>query len=423
MPAPESVDELSAADRIDEDRGGTKRPARRTARSKARNADEKETPAPKKRGRPRKTEKRAENEEYFDDDDDDSLFADTRGAAGRKTGASGKARSKKPFQDDFEDESARPARKSRLFGKGEDDGGDRAPFKKRQRHPFVAARDEDENERNNTRRAGRNDYSVDEDERGRRAFRFEASDADDDDEDDFSGGDATIVDADWEDVNEYGRPRGFGRRVRAERRRETALARVEDVGRFNSSLFDEEFFASLHVTPKELERAIRKARRRAEAREKNRLTPWRAFGWSAWFAAVAGALYAVVVYRDQIVQIAPSTADAYAVVGIETRPFGLAIENVRHRLAMSTGGPMIEITGELRNDGDAQISAPLLQAEALGPRGALLSRWTFSPSETEVGAGSAISFVTRAPAPDGVSEVALSFAPVTSVLDPGSNRN
>jgi len=221
---------------------------------------------------------------------------------------------------------------------------------------------------------------------------------------------ATIVDADFEDVD--GAPdRGFGRRIRAERRRATAVARVEDVRPFSADYLDEEFFASLQVTPKELERALRKARRRAEARDKNRLTPWRAFGWTAWAAMVAGAVYAGLAYRDDIVRIAPQAADAYAVIGVETNPSSLAIGDVRHRLAMSTAGPTIEITGSLRNDTGANAAAPLLQAEALGARGELLSRWTFSASEAEIAPGDSISFVTRAPAPEGVAEVALSFAP------------
>ncbi|MEZ5894738.1 MAG: hypothetical protein R3C58_16535, partial [Parvularculaceae bacterium] len=226
-----------------------------------------------------------------------------------------------------------------------------------------------------------------------------------------------VVDADWEDVDGDGdRSRGFGRRIRAERRRATALARMEDVRPLDPESLDEEFFASLRVTPRELERAIRKARRRAEARDKNRLTPLRVIGWVAWTAAIIGAGYGLIAYRNDIVKMAPKAADAYAVIGIEANPYGLSIENVHHRLAMSTGGPMIEITGNLRNETDAPVSAPLLQAEALGPKGELLARWTFSAKDGDVAIGGSVDFSTRAAAPDGVSEVALSFAPETAGL-------
>ncbi|HXI86997.1 MAG TPA: hypothetical protein VNH64_06030, partial [Parvularculaceae bacterium] len=226
---------------------------------------------------------------------------------------------------------------------------------------------------------------------------------------------APIVDADFEDVeNDDAQERGFGRRLRAERRRATALARLDDLDPIAERVFNDEFFAALRVQPKELERALRKARRRAEAREKNRMTPLRALGWSAWIGVIAATSFVVYAYRNNIVAIWPKAAGAYAVVGIDANPFGLKIENVEHRIAMSTGGPTIEITGDLKNDGADPAKTPLMQAEALDAHGELLSRWTFNLDETEVPGGESAEFSTRAPAPEGVTEVALSFAPETS---------
>ena len=224
---------------------------------------------------------------------------------------------------------------------------------------------------------------------------------------------AVIVDADFEDVDgeDADTERGFGRRLRAERRRATALARIEDLEPVAERLFNDEFFAALRVQPKELERAIRKARRRAEAREKNRMTPLRALGWSVWIGIVAATCFVAYAYRNDIVALWPKAAGAYAVIGIEANPHGLRIEQVAHRFAMSTGGPTIEITGVLRNDSNAGVTAPLMQAEALGPKGELLARWTFALDAAEIGKGASADFVTRAPAPEGVVEVALSFAP------------
>lgn len=231
-----------------------------------------------------------------------------------------------------------------------------------------------------------------------------------------------VVDADFEDVGApqadyYDDPlaKGFGRKVRDNRRRETALARLEDLEPVAERIFNEEFFTALRVQPKELERAIRKARRRAEAREKNRLTPLRAIGWSAWVGAIAACAFVAYSYRNNIVAMFPNAKTAYDAVGIEANPYGLKIEGVTHRVAMSPEGPVIEILGRLRNEEKAEVAPPLLQAEAIGADGKVLSRWTFAAEASKVRAGATADFSTRAPAPDGVSEVLLSFAPAEGV--------
>ncbi len=442
VPAPEPIEDLKPAARIEEDDEAPAKPKRASSRLKVRKEEEEEKP--QRRAAARKAAKDVEeeaDEAGFDDDEDDALFDTPIMAATRKAKASSKSARNTTAKTAAKDKEDKPARKtahkpasSRARGKDADDDEpaekgwrkgkqffvpDEDEAEEKDRRPFFARRDKDkkdDDQRTSRREALRFTRREDED------AEDDAYDYDDDadavyEDDDYASSEATIVDADWEDVDDYGgRQRGFGRRVRAERRRATALARMEDVRRFDPNVFDEEFFASLRVTPRELEKALRKARRRAEARDKNRMTPLRAFGWSAWVAAVAGTIYAVVAYRDEIVKIAPSAADAYAVVGIEANPYGLVIENVRHRLAMSTGGPTIEITGSLKNQSGDAVAAPLLQAEALGPRGELLSRWTFEPSDTQVLEGAAVDFITRAPAPEGVAEVALSFAPTQSMV-------
>lgn len=244
-----------------------------------------------------------------------------------------------------------------------------------------------------------------------------------------------VVDADFEDVDapradyiDDPLSKGFGRKVRDDRRRQTALARLEDLDPVAERIFSEEFFTALRVQPKELERAIRKARRRAEAREKNRMTPLRAIGWSAWVGVTAACVFVGYSYRNNIVAMFPNAKTAYDAVGIEANPYGLKIEGVTHRVAMSPQGPVIEILGRLRNEERADAISPMLQAEALGADGEVLSRWTFAASAEKVRAGEFADFSTRAPAPDGVSEVLLSFAPaegvkvsVGDILKPQSN--
>lgn len=397
----------------------------------------------------RRNARKLRDDDISDEDGDDSLFEAPRRKSADSEYRYHQPRSRSRAHDDdrdFDDDEDLRARKTRRAKLRDDDLDlddvvDDEPVRKswRKERP-DAVEDDDADEKERRPFFARLRRSKDEDDepvgpaRGakkRESLRFADDEADyDDDEydaeydDDYDRAgarvdrDGYVVDADFEDVDDdEARPRGFGRRIREGRRRATALARMEDVRPLDPAALDEEFFAALRVTPRELERAIRRARRRAEAREKNRLTPFRVFGWTAWLAAVAGACYAIVIYRDDIVKMAPKTADAYAVIGIEANPYGLAIENVRHRLAMSTGGATIEITGNLRNESEAGIATPLLQAEALGANGELLARWTFTASQLDVDQGETVDFVTRAPAPDGVTEVALSFAPDKSVLD------
>ncbi|MBY0423340.1 MAG: zinc-ribbon domain-containing protein [Parvularculaceae bacterium] len=229
-----------------------------------------------------------------------------------------------------------------------------------------------------------------------------------------------VVDVDYEDVADDAADLREGRRLRAERRRATALARVEDYEPIAERLFDEEVFAALRVQPRELEQALRKARRRAEAREKNRMTPLRAVGWVVWLAVAGVTAFAAFTYRNEIVALWPKAAGAYAVVGIEASPYGLRIENVGHRLAMSTNGPTIEITGRVRNAGEGPATAPALHAEALGPSGEILAQWTFEVDGGRIEKGDSAAFSTRAPAPEGVAEVALSFASLSGADAPGA---
>jgi hypothetical protein len=141
----------------------------------------------------------------------------------------------------------------------------------------------------------------------------------------------------------------------------------------------------------------------------------RALGWSAFVGAIAAAGFVAYSYRNDIVAMFPNALGAYQAIGIEARPFGLDIEGVTHRVAMAPEGPVIEILGRLRNAGGASVAAPALQAEAVGADGKILSRWTFAAQSGDVGPGETVAFSTRAPAPDGVSEVLLSFAPAEGV--------
>jgi len=234
-----------------------------------------------------------------------------------------------------------------------------------------------------------------------------------------------IVDTDWEEVAQpYHGARRQDRhdpRVRERPARAQAASHDTNAGpagwktapqRGNAFPDDApgEVFAAINVQPRELERALRKVRRKAEARHKNRLTPFRLLGWFLLIIVCTGTFGGLFLYRDEVMKRWPGTARAYAVIGIDAKPFGLRLENISHRLALSTAGPVLEISGELHNDGNAPVETPLLLAEALDSRGRLLSGWTFDPQEAVIAGGAYTAFSTRNRAPTGVAEVVLSFA-------------
>jgi len=357
--------------------------------------------------------------------------------------------------DDEPRRDAAPRREGRIrFDDAYEDDVAEPLFASAPRHAARTARNDEEDPRDSARPTRRDNFHADESADGEAARRADARGsargAEHRDDPQHApraphdilrrdGGDpdvaatrgrksGNVVDADFEDID--GAPsrrdsvplgRGFGRKLgdereeRDERRSATALARYEDLEPIAERVFNDEFFTALRVQPKELERAIRKARRRAEAREKNRLTPMRALGWSGFVGAIAAAGFVAYSYRNDIVAMFPNALGAYEAIGIEASPFGLKIEGVTHRVAMSPDGPVIEILGRLKNAGETAVNAPMLQAEAVGAEGQILSRWTFSARAGEVRGGETIDFSTRTPAPEGISEVLLSFAPAEGV--------
>ena len=175
-----------------------------------------------------------------------------------------------------------------------------------------------------------------------------------------------------------------------------------------------EFHAAISVQPRELEEALHRIRRKTEVREKNRLTPGRVFGWMMLVSLSLAGLFSAYHFRDNIVSILPASEKLYASFGIQANPFGLSLENLSHRVAMSTAGPILEISGELHNGSLDTRPPPLLLAEVLDGRGKLLASWTFAADPISIAPGQHIAFTTRYPAPDGLTDVVLSLAPEKS---------
>jgi len=229
-----------------------------------------------------------------------------------------------------------------------------------------------------------------------------------------------IVETKWEAINDQPPYKGPERRAaksiqQAKQSIRKKLGSV--VQTVDENDVPSEFFASINVQPRELENALKRVRRKAEAREKNRLTPLRLIGWALLFTFIFATIYSGYRYRDDVVRLWPGSEKVYASIGIKAHPYGLSLDNITHRVALSTNGPVIEISGELFNKGDKSITPPLLLAEVLDEQGRLLSSWTFKPDSKILAKGARATFQTRHLAPNNVTEVVLSIAPEKSQIN------
>ncbi|MEM9233160.1 MAG: hypothetical protein AAGA69_02850, partial [Pseudomonadota bacterium] len=164
--------------------------------------------------------------------------------------------------------------------------------------------------------------------------------------------------------------------------------------------------------------AALKFRERIRARERNRLTPMRCVGWSAWVLA-AVSLVVVLGDRDLMERTWPKSADAYAILlGAPEIPATLQLENVTTRYALSLEGPVLEIRGTVVNVGEAPV-LPLLELSVDGQP--VVAQEAVAISEVSVPVRGERPFVVRAMVPEGSSraDIRLSAGEQTVPTGPG----
>jgi predicted Zn finger-like uncharacterized protein len=109
-------------------------------------------------------------------------------------------------------------------------------------------------------------------------------------------------------------------------------------------------------------RAAPTARARAEGRSS--VMVW------AGAAALAAALIAgVIVFRQEVVRLWPSSSAAYAGLGLAVDGGGLVLEHVHVEPAFLGGRPVLSVTGAIRNVRDQAVEAPPVRVTLLNRAG------------------------------------------------------
>jgi predicted Zn finger-like uncharacterized protein len=89
--------------------------------------------------------------------------------------------------------------------------------------------------------------------------------------------------------------------------------------------------------------------------------------WAGGAVVVLGLAVAAIVFRGQVVKLAPASQGAYAAVGLPVS--ALAIENVHAEPTFQGGQPVLAVSGAIRNSRDVAATAPSLRVSLLDKAG------------------------------------------------------
>ena len=127
-------------------------------------------------------------------------------------------------------------------------------------------------------------------------------------------------------------------------------------------------------------------------------------------AAALAASMAAIGAREAIVAIAPETAAAYAAIGLPVNLRGLAIEDVRARLADDQGERILLVEGEVANLRAGEAPAPDLRIALRAADGRELYVWTTRSPKNRLGPRERARFAARLAAPpEGVADALVKF--------------
>ena len=132
--------------------------------------------------------------------------------------------------------------------------------------------------------------------------------------------------------------------------------------------------------------------------------------WAVLAAGFALVILAAVVFRVQVVRLAPATAGAYAFARMPVNPTGFVIDEVQGGPALSGGRLATVVTGLQRNVESDARPAPPLRVSLIDNGGRSLTSQVVAPTAAPVLPGEArpfrISFIDAPPA----AQVQVEFA-------------
>lgn len=129
-------------------------------------------------------------------------------------------------------------------------------------------------------------------------------------------------------------------------------------------------------------------------------------------AVAALVLGGAVVFRQQVADIVPATAPAFAAIGLPVNTLGLVIEGVKQQKTFQAGRPVLSVTGSIRNVRKASIEAPPIRINLVDKDGKPVAGVLAQPLNAKLPPGATRYFaVTLADPPAGSFALDISFEP------------
>lgn len=124
--------------------------------------------------------------------------------------------------------------------------------------------------------------------------------------------------------------------------------------------------------------------------------------WAGLASCFVGLFAAAYLFRVDVVKLYPSTAGAYAAVGVPVNPTGLEFEKVKADPA-ADGLPAVVVTGLVRNVEKETAHVPPVVVSLLDKGGKKLATRVVKISNTPIAPGKALSFSVALADPDATT--------------------
>lgn len=133
--------------------------------------------------------------------------------------------------------------------------------------------------------------------------------------------------------------------------------------------------------------------------------------WAGIGGAFALVIVTAMVFRVDVVRLWPTTASAYAAVGMPVNRVGLTIEKVKADPALEAGHAALAVTGTIRNIRTKPVAAPPLSIRILDKQGHRVGGRVMHIDDSLIPAGQTRSFsVSLLDPPITAKDVEVTFA-------------